>query len=157
MIMRSVRLIGLLGSVVLGGAPLGCAVKQPPSPADALAGVLPGTTAVPPEWRSTTGLAGAVIADWLQTFQDKQLETIVDEALRNNLDLIAASARVDGAAALATGARALLYPHLTATSLAGVSRRDAESRNHSGLILDVAWELDLWGRVRAAGASAEGL
>ncbi|HET9194634.1 MAG TPA: TolC family protein [Vicinamibacterales bacterium] len=153
--MRSVRLIGLLGSVVLGGAPLGCAVKQPPSPADALAGVLPGTTAVPPEWRSTTGLAGAVIADWLQTFQDKQLETIVDEALRNNLDLIAASARVDGAAALATGARALLYPHLTATGLAGVSRRDAETRDHSGQILDVSWELDLWGRVRAAGASAD--
>ena len=83
-------LVWLLGSVVLGGASLGCTVKQPPSPADALAGVLPGTTVVPPEWRATTGTDGAVIAEWLRTFQDTQLEALVDEALRNNLDLIAA-------------------------------------------------------------------
>ena len=100
--MPSIRLLWLLGSVVLGGAPVACAVKQPPSPADTLAGVLPGTTAVPPEWQATAGLNGGVIADWLPTFQDAQLETLVDEALRNNLDLVAAAARVDGAAALAT-------------------------------------------------------
>ena len=153
--MRTARLIWLLGSVVLGGAPLGCAVKQPPSPADALAGVLPGTTAVPPEWTATAGADGAVITEWLSTFQDAQLEGLVDEALKNNLDLAAAAARVDGAAALATAARALLYPHLTATGLAGVVSRDGSTRDRSGSVLDVAWELDLWGRVRAAGASAE--
>ena len=154
--MRSARLVWLLGSVVLGGAPVGCAVKQPPSPADTLASVLPGTTAVPPEWSATAGLDGAVIADWLQTFQDKQLETLVDEALRNNLDLVAAVARVDGAAALATVARARLYPHLVANGLAGVAARDG-TRDVSGLVADVSWELDLWGRVRAAGASADAM
>jgi outer membrane protein, multidrug efflux system len=154
--MRFARLICLLGSVVLGGAPVGCAVKQPPSPADALAGVLPGTTAVPPEWRATTGTDGAVIAEWLQTFQDTQLEALVDEALRNNLDLIAAVARVDGAAALATAARARLYPHLVANGLAGVAARDG-TRDVSGVVADVSWELDLWGRVRAAGASADAM
>jgi len=152
--MRTARLIWLLGSVVLGGAPLGCAVKQPPSPADALAGVLPGTTAVPPEWTATAGVDGAVITDWLSTLQDSQIEALVDEALTNNLDLMAAAARVDGAAALATAARALLYPHLTATSLAGVVSRDG-TRDRSGSVVDVSWELDLWGRVRAAGASAD--
>jgi NodT family efflux transporter outer membrane factor (OMF) lipoprotein len=152
--MRTAPLIWLLGSVVLGGAPLGCAVKQPPSPADALAGVLPGTTAVPPEWSATAGVDGAVITEWLSMFQDAQLEALVDEALKNNLDLMAAAARVDGAAALATAARALLYPHLTATGLAGVVSRDG-TRDRSGLVLDVTWELDLWGRVRAAGASAD--
>ena len=155
--MGSKPLVWLLGSVVLGGASVGCTVKQPPSPADALAGVLPATTVVPPEWRATTGVDGAVISEWLRTFQDAQLDGLVDEALRHNLDLIAAAARVDGAAALATAARALLYPQLTATSLAGVSQRDAQTRNHSGLLLDVSWELDLWGRVRAAGASADAL
>ena len=154
--MKSARLVWLLGSVVLGGAPVGCAVKQPPSPADTLASVLPGTTAVPPEWSATAGLDGAVIADWLQTFQDKQLETLVDEALRNNLDLVAAVARVDGAAALATVARARLYPHLVANGLAGVAARDG-TRDVSGLVADVSWELDLWGRVRAAGASADAM
>lgn len=155
--MRSVRLICLLGSVVLGGAPLGCAVKQPPSPADALAGVLPGTTVVPPEWRSTAGIDGAVIANWLPTLQDAQLEALVAEALQHNLDLLAAVARVDGAAALAKAARALLYPHLTATGIAGVVSRDDSIRDRSGLGLRVSWELDLWGRVRAAGASADAM
>ena len=153
--MRSIRVVLLVGSVALGGALAGCSVKQPPSPADALAGVLPGTTVVPPEWSATMGLDGAVVTDWLSTFQDAQLEALVDEALKNNLDLVAAAARVDGAAALAKAARALLYPHLTATSLAGVSARDGETRDLTGTVLDVAWELDVWGRVRAAGASAD--
>src|SRR5688572_7015503 len=152
--MRSMRFLSLLVSVALGGASAGCAVKQPPSSADALAGVLPGTTAVPPEWTATAGVDGGVVTDWVGTFQDAQLETLVDEALRNNLDLMAAVARVDGAAALATAARALLYPHLTATGLSGVVSRDG-IRDRSGLVLGVSWELDLWGRVRAAGASAD--
>ena len=154
--MKSTRLVWLLGSVVLGGASAGCAVKQPPQPADALAGVLPGTTAVPPEWTATTGVDGTVIADWLRTFQDPQLDALVDEALQHNLDLVAAAARVDGSAALATAARALLYPQLTSTGLAGVVSR-GDMRSRSGLVLDVSWELDLWGRVRAAGASADAL
>ena len=154
--MGSKPLVWLLGSVVLGGALVGCAVKQPPSPADALAGVLPATTVVPPEWTSTTALDGAVIGDWLRTFQDTQLESLVDEALRHNLDLIAAAARVDGAAALATAARALLYPQLIGTAIAGVVSRDG-IHDGDALFLGVSWELDVWGRVRAAGASADAM
>ena len=154
--MGSKPLVWLLGSVVLGGAAVGCTVKQPPSPADALAAVLPATTVVPPEWTSTTGLDGAVIGDWLRTFGDSQLESLVDEALRHNLDLIAAAARVDGAAALATAARALLYPQLIGTGLAGVFARDG-THDGSALFLGVSWELDVWGRVRAAGASADAM
>ena len=146
-------MVWLLSSVVLGGASAGCAVKQPPQPADALAGVLPGTTAVPPEWSATAGVDGAVIADWLRTFQDPQLDALVDEALKHNLDLVAAAARVDGSAALAKAARALLYPQLITTGLAGIVSRD-EINSQSGLVLGVTWELDLWGRVRAAGQSA---
>ena len=154
--MRFTRLICLLSSVVLGGTSLGCAVKQPPQPADALAGVLPGTTVVPPEWTATTGVSGAVNAGWLGTFQDPQLDSLVDEALQHNLDLVAAAARVDGSAALATAARSLLYPQLWANGLAGYVRR-GEIRERSGLVLGVSWELDLWGRVRAAGASADAM
>ena len=154
--MRFTRLVCLFGVVVLGGTSPGCAVKQPPKPADALAGVLPGTTTVPLEWTATTGVSGAVNADWLGTFQDPQLDSLVDEALQHNLDLVAAAARVDGSAALATAARALLYPQLWANGLAGYVRRD-ETRERSGLVLGVSWELDLWGRVRAAGASADAM
>ena len=75
---------------------------------------------------------------------------------KHNLDLVAAAARVDGAAALAKAARALLYPQLITTGLAGIVSRD-EVNDQSGLILGVTWELDLWGRVRAAGRSADAM
>ena len=154
--MKSIHLFWLLGSVVLGGASAACAVKQPPPPADTLAGILPGTTAVAPDWRAAAPGAGdgVVVVDWVRTFQDAQLDALVEEGLRHNLDLTAAAARVDMAGALATGARALLYPHLTATGLSSVVSRD-EIKPRSGLELNVSWELDLWGRVRAAGASAD--
>ena len=152
--MKPLHLVCLVGSLLLGAASVACAVKKPPPPADQLAGILPATTVVPPEWRATQGPDGAVVIDWLQTFQDAQLETLVEEGLAHNLDLKAAVARVDGAAALATAARSLLYPQLTATGLAGVVDRDGV-RDRSGLVLGVTWELDVWGRVRAAGASAD--
>jgi len=136
---------------------VGCVVKQPPSPAAALAGVLPATTTVPPEWRATAGVDGNVIEEWLGTFQDAQLQTIVDEGLEHNLDLKAAVARVDGAAALATAARSLLYPQLWASGLAGAVGRDGNTNTQSGLVLNVSWELDVWGRVRAAGAAGDAI
>jgi len=148
------RFLCLVGAIVLGSASAACAVKQPPRPADTLAAVLPATTVVPPEWLATTGLDGAVVTDWVRTFQDAQLEALVDEGLQHNLDLRAAAARIDGAAALATAARSLLYPQLTAEGLAGVVHRDG-TNERSGLVLGASWELDLWGRVRAAGASAD--
>jgi NodT family efflux transporter outer membrane factor (OMF) lipoprotein len=84
-----------------------------------------------------------------------QLQALVSEGLEHNLDLKAAATRVDAAAALAMAARSLLYPQLTATALAGVAHRDGQSRDINGGVLDVSWELDVWGRVRASGAAAD--
>jgi NodT family efflux transporter outer membrane factor (OMF) lipoprotein len=153
--MRAARFGWLSGSIVLLWTMSGCAVKQPPSPAATLAGVLPATTTVPPEYTATNGVNGNVIEDWIGTFQDQQLEKLVDEGLKNNLDLKVAATRVESAAALATAARSLLYPQLTATALAGAAGRDGRVRDVSGSVLDVSWELDLWGRVREAGAAAD--
>jgi outer membrane protein, multidrug efflux system len=134
-------------------AAAGCAVKQPPAPADALRGALPATTAVPPDWKSSGGAAGAVATQWVQTFADPQLEALVLEGLQNNLDLKAAAARVDVAAGLVVQARSLLYPQLAVIGGVGLAGRDF-SKDRSGIAGDVSWELDLWGRVRAQGASA---
>jgi NodT family efflux transporter outer membrane factor (OMF) lipoprotein len=140
------------GSAMLALA-MGCAVKQPPAPSTLLPSILPATTTVPPDWKSTAGAAGAIVTEWVATFGDPQLQALVDEGLRNNLDLYAAATRVDVAIALVTQARSLLYPHVAIVSGAGVVGRDSVL-DKSGIAGEISWELDLWGRVRAQAASA---
>jgi NodT family efflux transporter outer membrane factor (OMF) lipoprotein len=90
----------------------------------------------------------------VHTFGDRQLEVLVEEAVRNNLDLQAAAARVEVASALIVQARSLLFPQLVAIGGVGAVGRDT-TRDRSGLAGEMSWELDLWGRVRAQTASAE--
>lgn len=145
------RVVVFCGTVALV-AP-NCAVKQPPPAADSLTGVLPSTTVVPAAWRAAAGGMGAVVTDWVGSFGDPQLRLLVDEALQNNLDLKAAAERIDVAAAMVAQARALLYPHLVASAGVGLVGRDW-TKDRSGLVGDISWELDLWGRVRAEAAAA---
>jgi NodT family efflux transporter outer membrane factor (OMF) lipoprotein len=139
--------------VTAGLAVSACAVKQPPPPAAALAGALPTATLIPPAFRAAGGPAGAVVTEWVRSFGDPQLQVLVAEALENNLDLKAAAERVDVAAALVTQARSLLYPQLIASGGAGVVGRNW-TKDRSGLVGEISWELDLWGRVRAETAAA---
>jgi multidrug efflux system outer membrane protein len=118
-----------------------------------LKGVLPPTTAVPPDWTAPGGTPGDVITEWVQTFADPQLEALVKEGLQNNLDLKAAASRVDVAAAVVARTRALLYPQIAIVAGVGLVGRD-DSRDRSGVAGEIAWELDLWGRVRSQTASA---
>jgi NodT family efflux transporter outer membrane factor (OMF) lipoprotein len=115
--------------------------------------VLPPAAAVPAAWRSAGGAGGVVLTDWVQSFGDPQLQLLVDEALQNNLDLQAAAERVEIAAALVTQARSLLFPHLIGSAGAGLVGRDW-TKDKSGIVGDISWELDLWGRVRAETAAA---
>jgi multidrug efflux system outer membrane protein len=150
------RVIVIIGSVVVAGVLPACAVKTPPPAADSLIATLPSTTAIPATWAAAVGGDGPVTDDWVLAFADAQLEAVVDEGLRNNLDLRAAVARVDVATALVVQARSLLYPHLAIIGGAGAVGRDS-TKDRSGLAGEVSWELDLWGRVRAQGASATAL
>jgi NodT family efflux transporter outer membrane factor (OMF) lipoprotein len=144
--------VGLCAALL---AASGCAVKQPPSPADSLTSVLPPAATVPDAWKAAGSSGGEVSADWnwLRTFADPRLETVVAEGLRHNLELAAAAARVDVATALVAQARSLLYPQFVLLGGAGVVGRDS-SRDRSALAGEISWELDLWGRVRAQSASA---
>lgn len=130
-----------------------CAVKQPPPPTDALKTVLPQTTALPVFYKETSRVAGIVNTAWVETFNDSQLDALVLEGLQNNLELKAATSRIDAAAGLATQARSLLYPQVAISGAAGLVGRD-DVKDRSGINGNFNLELDLWGRVRAQAASA---
>ena len=77
------------------------------------AAILPGCTALklgkpsriaeepvslPTLWaQSSSGTEGKIATGWLETFRDKEMEKLVDEAMRNNHDLRATAARLRSA------------------------------------------------------------
>jgi NodT family efflux transporter outer membrane factor (OMF) lipoprotein len=145
----------VLALMVVGG----CAAAPPPrAPSPPLAApaeyVAPKAEAEP---------AGGLQDLWWQSFGDARLDELVAEALRENRDLAIAAARVEAAAAEARIAGADRYPSVGV----GVSGRRAKQNfigfpipgagdqvlsttsTNVALSLDVSWEADLWGRLRA--------
>ena len=97
----------------------------------------------------------AVLPDrWWTAFSDEDLDSLVDRALRYNFSLRVAWDRLDQAMAVAARSGASLKPSLEGS--AGASRTVARSpvtgRDYTtsySLGLLAAYEVDLWGRVRA--------
>ncbi|MEM7349562.1 MAG: efflux transporter outer membrane subunit [Acidobacteriota bacterium] len=118
-------------------------------------------------WSSETTPGAVVTGPWWQSFDDADLDRVVEEALEHNYDLRAAAAAVESAAAQARIAGAELEPQISAGLDA--SRRQQvfvglpipgssgvlQSQSSSyGASLNVSWEPDLWGRLRAGKAAA---
>ena len=111
-------------------------------------------------------LAGAVrpgawpATDWWRAFGDPQLDALVAEALAGNPDLRLAQARLDAARAQAGAADAQLRPRVAANANASrqrFSEHDLVPPPYAGTMqstghysLDFSWELDFWGKNRAA-------
>ena len=67
---------------------------------------------------------------WWRIYDDAQLDSAVDEALKNNADLVIAAARVDEARALVGEAESAFFPTIDARGGASrqqLSRRTAQS------------------------------
>ena len=130
---------------------VGCAVRQPPETA------LPPQVETPDTWATAKDAAPEEVSTgWLDDFQDPLLEAVVAEALQNNQDLQAAAAQLEVARQAAIRAGAGMYPFVS-LGAGGSSSGDFEggdSRSSSGVSLDVSWEVDLWGRIRAGKAAA---
>jgi multidrug efflux system outer membrane protein len=139
---------------MVAAAALAACTTPGPHPADRLALDLPATAAPEP-----------VPATWWQQFGDAQLNALVDEALADNHDLARAMARIDESRAALKLARADQMPTLSATA---ASTRERFSQNGLTALpagappvwvdhratLDVAYEVDLWGRAMHASAAA---
>ena len=102
---------------------------------------------------------------WWQAYADSQLDTLISEALAGSPDLAAASARLRRAQAVGQVAGAPLLPQLSANGSLTKQRQSynyltPESMTPEGwqdygrTTLDLTWELDFWGKNRAALAAA---
>ena len=128
----------------------------PPTTEEVVAEALPETTEIPAGFKAADFVdSGAVDDGWLETFNDPQLEVLVDEALRNNLDLRIAAAQVDSAAASAVIAGARLKPTVDLGIGATGSGTTAEASGDAGLGLSTTWEIDIWGKLASGSAASE--
>ena len=128
----------------------GCALKKPPERAELSKEALPNLQP-PAAWTAPGGAAtsaGAVASAWLAAFNDPQLDSLVEEALRYNPDLQVAAARVEQAASAVKVAGATLLPQVNALARGG-GALSGDSSGLEGVGIFANWELDLWGRVRA--------
>ena len=87
---------------------------------------------------------------WWSIFGDAQLDALIREALKNNPGIHGVEAQLRAALASADAAGAGLIPevafelsHRSGSQEAGVAQRDESAG------LSAAYEVDLWGRVRA--------
>jgi outer membrane protein, multidrug efflux system len=129
-----------------------CAVKPPP-PADEVRRQAMPNVGVDRPWAAVAGSsAEAVQQDWLQTFNDPQLDALVKEAIVNNPDLRVAGARVEQAAQSLIIAQASLKPWLGIFGTGGGKTGGGGDSSSAlqAILLSASWELDLWGRVRYA-------
>lgn len=164
MVQLSLSVFRLARVGALAAALAGCALSTPPGHEEILGDALPEGTAVPNAWKAESE-DRTVAADWLETLNDPTLEALVAEALANNRDLAQAAERVRVAQQAIVLAGARLLPQVGA-QLGGRTTRDEDNDdtfNSSIAYAGVAWELDVWGRLRsrraavAAGATATAL
>lgn len=123
---------------------------------------------VPEAWQGAAGESSDTMAQWWTVFGDEALAELVADARANNRDLTAAVARLDGYAASLGMARADYFPSVGAQAGAAYDRQServhtprgyAAADNPDWLVqagFSMAWELDLWGRVRRSVEAARG-
>ncbi len=146
----------------------GCAVGPDYRPPD---------TKVPEAWYglnnpgpASTSLAipqPVTLVEWWQTFRDPILDTLVQMALRSNLDLKQAEARIRQARATRGTVAAGLFPQVEASALYQKSQGSSQVAGGGGIAtagalrelfqvgLDAAWEVDIFGGVRRGVEAAD--
>ncbi|MCA8425271.1 efflux transporter outer membrane subunit [Burkholderia seminalis] len=113
--------------------------------------------AMPAHWAAPVAAnAPATTRDWWRSFNDPQLDALIDDALRANNDLAIAAIRVYRAQLQAGLADTNLTPNVTAGANGTVSRTLDTHRTSrsSGINGSLSYEIDLWGRLAALRDSA---
>lgn len=162
---RGGLLAGALAAALLAVGTGGCtvhAVREDPPP-----GVdLPGRFSGPSADRTSDASAGESLGRWWESFGDGGLTRVVGLVLDQNLDLRQAWARLKMTGAVAKIAGAASQPQVDASAGAGATyqrtpalqrvfiKKDTQTIETYSLSVGVAYEVDLWGKVRATKRAA---
>ena len=154
---RSARarvIAAVLAGALLGGCAVGPNYKRP-------------SVVEPPTFRGQATAEAASLADapWWEAFQDRALQALIVEAIRQNYDVRLAAARVQEARANVRIARSELFPSLDYGATAGRARlplgglnlpdgTDHKTTDVFVADMTMSWELDIWGRVRRSNEAA---
>ena len=130
--------------------------------------------AMPSKWKegSTSKTSQPLPNEWWKLFNSSKLNSLVEQSLTANQDLIGAQARVETARALLGVKRADWFPQLGLGGSFGTQRqsessfganfppefgnvKDMVERDYYKASLDLSYELDLWGRVKRSVESAK--
>src|SRR5258705_6868790 len=111
------------------------------------------------------GSASLADLPWWEVFRDETLVALIRESLANNRDLAVAAANVERARYLAAVQRSAFLPQLSYevdatrgkdTTLANPAPAGPGTENDFLAMANLAWEIDLWGRIRRAKEAARG-
>lgn len=124
----------------------------------------PAVAPAPPasfEQAATAGAGKSAGSDWYREFGSEELLALIAGAREGNSDLAAAQARILQADARARTAGSALLPGVQAggnvSHLAGRSGGMSASETDWSALLSVSYEIDFWGRNRAAADSAKAM
>ncbi|MDB5972431.1 MAG: efflux transporter outer rane subunit [Hydrocarboniphaga sp.] len=116
------------------------------------------TLDVPPQFRLDTAAASPQSfgdLQWWDVYRDPVLATLIASAVKNNLDVRVAAARVDQARASLGATGYQLLPQISAGGTIGKQRLSAyesstsdRTSNNAAVSGSLSWELDFWGRIR---------
>ena len=124
---------------------------------------------LPSEFATSSTFTAAVVQwptmNWWNSYQDAQLDQLIEEGLRGSPNLAIAQARLNRAQAYTQVAGAQLQPQISATAAAGVQRLSYNYLTPDTTVLrgwnqvaqtalSMNWEIDFWGKYRSALAAA---
>ena len=135
-----------LTMVFCAALPIAACVSDPPTLEDIH--LQTGTLANMPltEGWKAGAVAGSITDNWLASFNDTQLNTLVAEAMINNNDLRVSAARVEQAGQYVELAQSALRPAVNIFGTGGANMGGGDALQYFSL--GASWELDLWGRLR---------
>ena len=103
-------------------------------------------------YRDTTINDTTTIGDipWRQFFADTILQRLIEEGLKNNLDLGIAVARIHEAEANFKQSQLAFFPSLIANASGAVQKSPGLSSTQTyELFLSSSWQVDIWGKLRS--------